>query len=77
MGWLNKVKKGLGIAKDLAPIVGIFVPGVATVSEAVDMIHSDKNRSNDEADALNAAAIDSLQMRVAAIEKQLKINQKG
>ena len=73
MGWQSKLKKVLETAKDFAPIAAAFgVPGASTVSEVVERIHGDDERSNDDADAVNAAAIDQLTKRMKTLESEVE-----
>lgn len=73
MGLLDKIKQGLKTAKDVSSVAALFgVPGAALLSAAVEKIHRDPERSNDDADLLNAAAIDVLDRRVSVVEKDLK-----
>jgi hypothetical protein len=72
MSWLDKVKKVLATAQNLAPIIGTFVPGAKSVTDAVNKIHLDPERSNDEAVELLAASVESLEARVLSLEKAAK-----
>jgi hypothetical protein len=77
MGWPTRIKNilkvvaiGTGVANDL----GLPVPNVLA---AVEKIHA-SNLSNDDADALNAAAIDALATRVKQLENRLmELEKKG
>jgi hypothetical protein len=72
MSWLDKVKKVLATAQTLAPIVGTFVPGAKSVTDAVNQIHLDPNRSNDDAVQLLAASVESMEARLLSLEKAAK-----
>lgn len=72
-GFLDKIKQGLKTAKDISSVAALFgLPGAALLSAAVEKIHRDPARPNEDADLLNAAAIDVLDRRVSVIEKELK-----
>ena len=77
MGWMNKLKDALKTAQSVAPILAAFgVPGARSVTEAVEMIHLDPGRPDSDAAALVAAAVDSLERRLAVVEKRMGIKAK-
>ena len=72
MSWMDKVKDALKSAKDISGILSVFrVPGAKTVSEAVEKIHLDGDRSNDDAVQLLAATVDAHEQRIAAQDKRI------
>jgi hypothetical protein len=77
MGWPSRFKKIIEAASTVAGIASIAgVPSASTISSVVEAIHKDPNRPNEDADAINAAAIDNHERRLLIIEKKLGIQGK-
>ena len=77
MGWPSRLRRVIEITGSVAGIAALAgVPGASTVSGVVEAIHRDPNRPNEDADAINAAAIDNHERRLLGIEKRLGITGK-
>lgn len=69
---LDEISKVLKTAQTITPLISAFVPGSRSVTDAVNRIHLDGGRSNDDAVQLLAAALDQQEKRIKAVEKAVR-----